>query len=113
MTILSGGCKGERPVRIREKLSKAKPRDIKGVVCWGLPRVLFWPGNSLAGPSVHQRADSLRSKLSCHSTLSLTQVECRQHQDSAKARPTDVWRRTVVSRKADVAQSANGLHDSA
>src|SRR6266702_7914723 len=57
--------------------------------------------------------DGLRSQLSCHSTLSLTQVECGQHQDSAKARPTDVWRRTVVSRKADVAQSANGLHDCA
>ncbi len=31
---------------MREKLSKAKPRDIKGVVCRGLPWVLFWPGNS-------------------------------------------------------------------
>jgi len=30
-------------VRMREKLSKAKPRDIKGVVCRGLPWVLFWP----------------------------------------------------------------------
>ena len=35
---------------MREKLSKAKPRDIKGVVCRGLPWGLFWPGNSLAGP---------------------------------------------------------------
>ena len=30
-------------MRMREKLSKAKPRDIKGVVCRGLPWVLFWP----------------------------------------------------------------------
>jgi hypothetical protein len=27
----------------RGKLSKAKPRDLKGVVCRGLPWVLFWP----------------------------------------------------------------------
>ena len=91
----------------RGKLSKAKPRDSKGVVCRGLPWSCF--GQRFYLPDL----DGLRSKLSCHSTLSLTQVECSQHQDSAKARPTDVWRRTVVSRKADVAQSANRLHDSA
>ena len=37
------GSEGEAPVRMREKLSKVKPRDIKGVVCRGLPWVLFWP----------------------------------------------------------------------
>ena len=42
MTILLGVLR-EKPVRITEKLSKAKPRDIKGVVCRGLPWVLFWP----------------------------------------------------------------------
>ena len=34
----------EREARAyRGKLSKAKPRDSKGVVCRGLPWVLFWP----------------------------------------------------------------------
>ena len=28
---------------MKEKLSKAKPRPIKGVVCRGLPWVSFWP----------------------------------------------------------------------
>ncbi len=35
------GALREKPVRIGEKLSKAKPRDIKGVVCRGLPWSLF------------------------------------------------------------------------
>ncbi len=43
-TLLRGwAATHKRPVRMREKLSKAKPRDIKGVVCRGLPWVLFWP----------------------------------------------------------------------
>src|SRR5438445_12705912 len=33
--------RGWAAVRMREKLSKAKPRDIKGVVCRGLPWSLF------------------------------------------------------------------------
>src|SRR5947209_14048623 len=65
----------EKPVRMREKLSKAKPRDIKGV-CRGLPWVLFWPGNSLAGPSVRLgNPGAYVPNFRCHSTLSLTQ--CR------------------------------------
>ncbi len=71
-------------MRMREKLSKAKPRDIKGVVCRGLPWVCFGQRFYLSD------LDELRSQLSCHSTLSLTQVECSQHQDSATARPTDL-----------------------
>ena len=42
-------------MRIREKLSKAKPRDIKGVVCRGLPWVLFWP-EILLGPIMRSRS---------------------------------------------------------
>src|SRR6266700_4916844 len=38
----TNGYKGEARA-YREKLSKAKPRDSKGVVCRGLPWVLFWP----------------------------------------------------------------------
>ncbi len=63
-------------MRMREKLSKAKPRDIKGVVCRGLPWV-----------------------------LSLTQVECSQHQDSATARPTDL-ESTVVWASARCGRNA-------
>ena len=35
------GVLREKPVRIGEKLSKAKPHDIKGVVCRGYPRSCF------------------------------------------------------------------------
>src|SRR6266704_6802302 len=79
----TNGYKGEARA-YREKLSKAKPRDIKGVVCRGLPWVCFGQRFYLSD------LDELRSQLSCHSTLSLTQVECSQHQDSATARPTDL-----------------------
>src|SRR6266705_6830698 len=93
--------------RFLENVLASHPAIQKGWYVGGYPGSCF--GQRFYLPDL----DGLRSKLSCHSTLSLTQVECGQHQDSAKARPTDVWRRTVVSRKADVAQSANGLHDGA
>ena len=39
--IILSGVLMEKPVRRREKLSKAKPRDSKGVVCRGLPWSCF------------------------------------------------------------------------
>src|SRR6266566_6947060 len=63
----TNGYKGEARA-YREKLSKAKPRDSKGVVCRGLPWSCFGQRFYLSD------LDELRSQLSCHSTLSLTQV---------------------------------------
>src|SRR6266566_5502653 len=95
----TNGYKGEARA-YREKLSKAKPRDSKGVVCRGLPWSCFGQRFYLSD------LDELRSQLSCHSTLSLTQVQLRSASGQRESATNRRLESTVVSRKADVAQSA-------
>ena len=77
---------------IGEFLSATARRLEEGSWFWGVLPPRFLPEKSIG----------YVPKLSGHSNGSLTQVESSQHQDSAKARPTD-WRARWYGLRPDAA----------
>ena len=75
----------------------------------GIPGVAFCQGNSLVRSLAN--FDWLRLELSGHSLVTRVRLECEEHQDCAKARPTDlestvVWASARCGSKCKVLRAA-------